>query len=168
MMKNRSKKYYREARKKTIERKRRIINSYCSDNPPAYEISQDNMIINGYGSYYPYWSIKFNGMLAKGKIHCSCKRCSFHSTTMQDKRILFSLEDKLNDYCFDESTKKLPNGALTLKSNIHKLAKGNYYPKGGLEGSKIPVDKNIDVKEFRKGLSERNKIEVINTEQLTR
>lgn len=157
MMKNRSKNYYREVRKKTIERKCRIINSYCSDNPPAYEISQDDMIMNGYGSYYPYWSIKYNGMLAKGKIHCSCKRCSFHGTTMQDKRIFLSMEDKLNDYYFDDSTKKLPNGALTLKSNIHKLAKGNYYPNGGIKGSKIPVDKNTNVEEFREYIIENKK-----------
>lgn len=45
--------YYREMRKKHIERKKRISNSY----------------------HYPL-ELKFDGMYSKGKIHCSCSMCA--------------------------------------------------------------------------------------------
>lgn len=49
-MSNRSREYYREVRAKAIARKR--------------DISKD------------YWHVKADGVLDKGKIHCSCWLCS--------------------------------------------------------------------------------------------
>lgn len=49
----RDRNYYREMRKKHIERKKRISNSY----------------------HYPL-ELKFDGMYSKGKIHCSCSMCA--------------------------------------------------------------------------------------------
>ena len=65
---NREKSYYREMRKKHINRKKRIVKK-------AYSLI-DN--------YYEH-----DGMYSKGKIHCSCWMCrrkSYDEATMMDKR----------------------------------------------------------------------------------
>lgn len=51
-MKNHNRGYYREQREKHISRKKKIIH------------------MNG-----NYWNYKFDGILSKGKIHCSCGMC---------------------------------------------------------------------------------------------
>ena len=98
-MANRTRDYYRKMRKKAINRKLKIINSYRQDNPPAFynENETDNELRNSYGDISSYWYVKHKGVLSKGKIHCSCGLCSFHGTTMQDRRKLASMESKLKN-----------------------------------------------------------------------
>ncbi|WP_097005302.1 hypothetical protein [Lacrimispora amygdalina] len=129
-MTNRTRDYYRKMRKKAINRKERIINSYRSDNLPSYFNGVEDCYDSDYyscGNIRPYWYVKHKGMLSKGKIYCSCDFCAFHEITEQDKRQLMSMESKLTDYYEDTSSKYATN-ILTLRSNIRKKAHGVYYP----------------------------------------
>lgn len=104
-MKNRSREYYREQRRKKIERKKRIIKGYLSDGVLKSIDSKDFMRapndVIGYCSY-PYWYEKYDGKLSKGKIHCSCPMCAFHETPMNDKRKLLRMKDQIEDLAFYE------------------------------------------------------------------
>lgn len=63
---NRTTAFYRDARRKTINRKKEIIKKQ---------------------NYY--WFYSHEGMLSKGKIHCSCPMCrckSYDEAQMTDKR----------------------------------------------------------------------------------
>lgn len=63
---NRARDYYRKVRAKAIRRKRRIIRDQ-----------------------HDYWHVKHEGMLSKGKIHCSCPLCrhkSYDEKSTADKR----------------------------------------------------------------------------------
>ena len=55
-MKNRERNYYRKQRIRHIKRKKRIIKELNN-----------------------YWLYEHEGVLSKGKIHCSCKLCSAKS-----------------------------------------------------------------------------------------
>ena len=74
----RSRGYYREQRQKHIERKKRIIKELGD-----------------------YWRIPHDGMLSKGKIHCSCPMCrgkdirGRHIKTLQEQRIDDDIPDQL-------------------------------------------------------------------------
>lgn len=84
----RTRAYRREVRNKTIARKKRICRAiYCIslggvDNP---------------GSWY-----KHDGQYSKGKIHCSCKLCTYSKwyglPTLTDMKELECLKDALKDY----------------------------------------------------------------------
>ena len=88
MEKNRTIDYYRKQRIKHINRKKRII----------HELDD-------------YWSYKYDGMLSKGKILCSCFICSgksaVHGPTIRDIRIKEGLDQQLLDlqeeYNLDEA-----------------------------------------------------------------
>lgn len=63
---NRTRDYYRKMRAKAIHRKRRIIKGQ-----------------------HDYWYVEHEGMLSKGKIHCSCPMCrhkSYDEKPATDKR----------------------------------------------------------------------------------
>ena len=104
-MANRSRNYYRKQRRRAIKRKEEIIKRW-HQNPEDY--------------------FKFHGMASKGKIHCSCQMCSFHATTMQDKRVLVSMVQKV-----DELEEMCP-GESTLINKMRKKINGRWYPNGGI------------------------------------
>lgn len=156
-MANRSRGYYRNMRIKAIERKKRIVKSYCADNLPAYEIPEEDRIggDNGYGSTDPYWYVEHDGMLAKGKIHCSCFECSFHGTSMQDVRKLHKMEARLDSSIYEnEEELDLPY-MKTLKNKIRKEANGRYYPKRGYIGTRLGSDKKRNYEEFAEVIKDR-------------
>lgn len=152
-MANRTRDYYRKQRKKAINRKLKIVNSYRHDNPPAF-YNADEMHFeydNSYGDISSYWHVNHKGMLAKGKIHCSCKLCSFHGTTMQDRRKLASMESKLNDYYNDEDSICIPNLPV-LKSKLRKEINGIYHPDTScLPGTTINTHSPFSHSEFEEG-----------------
>lgn len=153
IMANRTRDYYRKMRKKAINKKMKIINSYRQDNPPAFYNADetDYGYNNSYGSISPYWYVKNKGMLSKGKIHCSCSLCSFHGTTAQDRRQLTSMESKLNDYCDDDESIYIPN-LLTLKSKLKKEINGVYHPNTScISGTTIDCRNFFDYSEYEKG-----------------
>lgn len=61
---NRDRAYYRYQREKHINRKKGIIKR-----------------VSGVGND-PYWIVKHDGELSKGKIHCSCPLCRFYGPTV--------------------------------------------------------------------------------------
>jgi len=127
-MAKRSRGYYRAMREKTINRKRRIINSYRL------------------GKY-----VTHDGTLSKGKIHCSCEMCSFHGTSRQDTRKLIKMEDALTDLYYYPYIKSISSSSiLPLKNKICKDAKGRYYPKRGFKGTRLSANKKLDISEFQK------------------
>ena len=154
-MSNRARDYYRKMRKKAINRKERIINSYRSDNLPSNFTGEEDLNriqwSIGYGNIYPYWSVKHKGMLSKGKIHCSCDMCAFHGIAEQDQRQLMSMESKLTDYYEDKDSGNAAN-VLSLRSNIRKKAHGVYYPNSsnypGTTVYKHGDSKSFDYEEF--------------------
>lgn len=73
-MKKRTKAYYRYQRNKHIQRKKNII-------------KKKNC-----------WHVKFDGMLSKGKIHCSCYMCAFSGESVSDFRKKDSLRFRELDY----------------------------------------------------------------------
>lgn len=150
-MANRSRGYYREARKKAIKRKERIINSYRQDNPPAYPPDDFNPYESSYGDCSPYWYVKHTGMLAKGKIHCSCQMCAFHSTPRQDIRNL----EKMDSMLLDGETSISCSGIPVLRNQIRRNIRGNYYPKNGLIGTKVSSDPKNNVKEFQEVIHQK-------------
>ena len=80
---NRGSLYYRLERRKHIERKKRIIKE-----------------LGG------YWTVHHDGVLSKGKIHCSCPLCrskSYDYPKIQDIKTKQNLVDSVNDY-FEEET----------------------------------------------------------------
>lgn len=154
-MKNRSKAYYRDMRKKAIERKKRIINAYRHDNFPAYFNEYDDDYDSSYGNIFSCWYVAHKGMLAKGKIHCSCSLCSFHGTPMQDKRALKRMESSLLD--IEEENYHVNNSGIpTLKNQLRKSVNGVYYPKRGLPGTTISADKHQNISEFKNVVDERS------------
>ena len=77
-MKNRTKDYYRYQRNKHIQRKKKIIiNKVC-------------------------WYVKFDGMLSKGKIHCSCGLCAFSGKSASDSRKEDSMKFREFDYSISD------------------------------------------------------------------
>ena len=51
-----------------------------------------------------YWSYKHEGMLSKGKIHCSCWMCrskSYDEPSMSDKRKMEKMNSSYDDWFFD-------------------------------------------------------------------
>jgi len=91
-------------REKSINKKDKIIKSYRADSLPS-SVSEDTDIHDydsSYGNIHPYWVVKNKGRLSKSKIHCSCYMCSFHETSVSDKRKLMSMNEKLEDYVKDE------------------------------------------------------------------
>ena len=90
---NRSSNFYRHHCIRTINRKKRIIRD------------QHN-----------YWHVPFDGMLSKGKIHCSCWMCrhkSYDEAKMQDKhsaiKDLSQLEDISDTYNVNKEINKILN-----------------------------------------------------------
>lgn len=163
-MSNRSRDYYRKMRKKAINRKKKIINAYRADSIPAMygtTIDSEIMMERTYGGISPYWYVEHDGMLAKGKIHCSCGMCAFHETTMQDIRKLKKMEDQLNDFYNNEESTCSSTEILKLKNKIRKESKGRYYPKGGLIGTKVSSDKKINVSEFSDVIEKRKEMDAI-------
>lgn len=76
-MQNHSRAYYRDQRRRHIDRKKRIIK-----------------LQNG------YWYYEHEGILSKGKIHCSCWMCRrkfYDSAKVQDYRAAVGMIDQLND-----------------------------------------------------------------------
>lgn len=158
-MSNRSRDYYRKMRRRAINRKKKIINAYRSDNIPSMygmDIDADTMMERSYGDISPYWYVEHDGMLSKGKIHCSCGLCAFHETTMQDIRKLKKMESQIDDYCNEESS-CASTEIFTLRNKIHKEANGRYYPKGGMIGTKIHVDNKVNAEEFHELIKETKK-----------
>lgn len=79
-MQNRTRDYYRKQRKSHIDRKKRIIKDQND-----------------------YWHYKYDGVLSKGKIHCSCWMCRhkfYQEAAMSDVRKAISAIDKLVDSGF--------------------------------------------------------------------
>lgn len=152
-MANRSRGYYREARRKAIERKERIINSYRQDNPPAYPPEDfDSCRESSYGDCSPYWHVKHTGMLAKGKIHCSCQMCAFHGTPRQDVRTLEKMDSMLSDDSGSISCSEFS----VLRNRIRRNIRGNYYPKNGFVGTRVGTDSRNNVKEFQEAIHQRD------------
>jgi len=94
MARNRNRAYYRDVRKRHIDRKKRIIKNL------------DN-----------YWHYEYDGVLSKGKIHCSCGMCMAKTRNKKyrrrhihgnyapninykhsDQQKIESAESQLNDY----------------------------------------------------------------------
>lgn len=77
-MKNRSQDYYRHHRNRVINRKKKIIK--LANN---------------------YWHTEYDGILSKGKIHCSCWMCSNKSKVrglkISDLRKEAKIEDQLKE-----------------------------------------------------------------------
>lgn len=159
-MRNRG--YYRDVRKKAIERKERIINQYAEDNPPHlmdYDYSYNYGCEGPYtykdystGNYYPYYVVKNKGYLAKGKIHCSCAMCSCHDTTMRSKKRLMSLNDALDDAAAEVNTG-------TLKNKIKKEINGRYYFHN--TGYNRKTNDDVNYNEFKKILNDCYKAETV-------
>lgn len=82
---NRSKEYVRFQRYTHIERKKKIIKE------------QHN-----------YWNYKFDGVLSKGKIHCSCWMCSaktnVHGPKMSDLRKIEDMNYQVGEYYIGEGS----------------------------------------------------------------
>ncbi len=79
--------YFRSQRKKTIQRKKKLL----------YGI--------GGQDYLWAWTRGANGRLAKGKIHCSCPMCrskSYDDPTVRDKRSVGKAEDMIREYFREE------------------------------------------------------------------
>lgn len=74
-MSKRSNAYYRYQRARHILKKKNIIKKRCN-----------------------YWHIKFDGMLSKGEIHCSCMLCTFTGKTASDLRKEGSMQYKEKEY----------------------------------------------------------------------
>lgn len=159
-MRNRG--YYRDVRKKAIERKERIINQYAEDNPP-HLMDYDYNYNYGYeghyaykdyskGNYYPYYVVKNKGYLAKGKIHCSCAMCTYHDTTMRSKKRLMSLNDALDDAAAEVNTG-------TLKNKIKKEINGRYYFHN--TGYNRKANDDVNYNEFKEILNDRYKAETV-------
>ena len=165
-MRNRG--YYRDVRKKAIERKERIINQYAEDNPPHlmdYDYSYNYGYESHYaykdyskGNYYPYHVVKNKGSLAKGKIHCSCAMCAYHDTTMRSKKRLMSLNDALDDAATDVNTG-------TLKNKIKKEINGRYYFHNTGYNRKyngiLTNDDDVNYDEFKEILNDRYYAEAV-------
>lgn len=86
---SRSRSYTREMRNKHIARKKRIIKKVYS------------------GNYY----VSYNGMLSKGKVHCSCNLCAFakynkHQRTESDMRRIASCDEKMKEFYQTQKEKK--------------------------------------------------------------
>lgn len=159
-MANRSRGYYREARKKAIKRKERIINSYRQDNPPAYPPDDfDPCRESSYGDCSPYWHVKHTGMLAKGKIHCSCQMCAFHGTPRQDIRNL----EKMDSMLSDDGTSISYSGIPVLRNRIRRNIRGNYYPKSGFVGTKVGSKSKDSVEEFQEVIHHRKLENLVRT-----
>lgn len=96
---NRTRDYYRHQRKRVINRKRKIIHS------------QDD-----------YWYVPHDGMLSKGKIHCSCPMCrrkSYDEAKMQDLHStvgdLDMLEDVSDEFYVAKTVNKIKNRTARIK-----------------------------------------------------
>ena len=84
---NRGEAYNRYQRMAHINRKKRIIHSQ-----------------------HDYWWVDHDGMLSKGKIHCSCPLCrhkSYDYPKIQDIRNNEKLNESLEDYFFEENIENL-------------------------------------------------------------
>lgn len=84
----RTRAYRREVRNKTIIRKKRICRA-------IYGISLGG--VDNPGQWY-----KHDGQYSKGKIHCSCKLCTYGKwyglPTLKDEKEKIVKEDALRDY----------------------------------------------------------------------
>ncbi len=79
--------YYRSQRKRTIQRKERILHFWGSNE----EVTA--------------WERGANGRLAKGKIHCSCPMCrrkSYDDPTARDKRAMGKAKEMIREYFREE------------------------------------------------------------------
>lgn len=106
---HKNEKYRRMQRRNHIERKKKILKAYMSDGRPKALDSRDIFdehlteeevkFYNDhrYGCYVPYYTYTHDGMLNKGKIHCSCQMCAFHGVPQQDKRHLLAMLDRVDD-----------------------------------------------------------------------
>lgn len=185
-MAKRSRRYYRAMRRKAIARKKRIINSYRTDNPPAYINDMDDKIIKEFdrtfGNYEGYFFVKSKeyGRLDKGKIHCSCSLCGFHETPFQDKKLLNSMEDKINNYLengaydyneeYDDYNMEytyhelyeshddnyLIPGINVMINKIHKRTSKYSLPGKGYKGTRIGSDSSPDYEDFKQRINEHD------------
>lgn len=104
----------RNAFLKTEERKRKI-ESRSQDPRPGFMNDGDTFAYPhnqaGWGYWFPYYFVKHEGMLRKGKIHCSCPMCSAktnnkrnrcygpaHNPNMSDRRREDAMEYDLQQY----------------------------------------------------------------------
>lgn len=141
-MRNRN--YYRERRKKAIERKYRILNAYRHDNPPHYldELDIDTINRSSYGSFDSFYSVKHDGMLSKGKIHCSCEMCRTHDLPFRDKKKLSKMYHELEEYVSEYEVEAEMN---KIKRHFYEWdSKGSGYP-----GTSVHHSNNkVDISEF--------------------
>lgn len=96
-MKPRNRSYYRDVRDRHIKRKLYILRDCLHD---------------------PY-TLKFDGMASKNKIHCSCILCAFHETPISDKRILLKLDNELSE-C-DEYVATVERNRIRKRYNKYRL-----------------------------------------------
>lgn len=130
----RTRAYRRSQNKRVIDRKKKIIRAYAEDSMPAMYDAKTNPLdiakketwigISKYGSFFGYWNYKHEGMLRKGKIHCSCGMCSYHDTPRQDIRKFNSFESQLDDISDEYYVKP-------LKNKLHKTMYDKNYPNTG-------------------------------------
>ncbi|MDO5776274.1 MAG: hypothetical protein Q4P22_06605 [Eubacteriales bacterium] len=134
-MKHKCRSYRRMQREKHIERKKRILrdNVYCTmpkiiDDKDVITCDEqiEEMGIIGV-RYYPFFNVKAEGCLSKGKIHCSCPLCSFHGTTMQDRRNIDRMNDEILEYRDgDFCDSDIPISEVKQLSNkLKKISNGN-------------------------------------------
>ena len=150
---SRSRGYYREMRKRAINKKKGFLRRSMRGGMPHYLDSKDifNTDYCPTSSFGIYWYVKHEGELSKGKIHCSCKMCAYHDTPMQDKKRLMEMSDELDDLYEDVSA----DVVNSLKNKIHKVKSGRYYPNSGIEGSTVLTVSSDDHKDFERLISER-------------
>lgn len=72
---NRSRGYYRKMRERAINRKKKILGSTIEHDWVRLENKKVIMVPLGRIPEWTHW-YEYEGMLSKGKIHCSCPMCS--------------------------------------------------------------------------------------------
>ena len=171
----RSRGYYRYKREEKIARKKRILDYYRLDNAPHYldELDTEGPIKNSYGYYEPYTSVKHDGYLSKGKIHCSCMVCAFHEVPLPDKRKMDSMNEAIKDIdvpeseypefddlyyyydmygydydAYDDEDYHMDGAILHKLENRLKKKRNKYEVRGGFKGTSMGSDHNCDYDEF--------------------
>lgn len=152
---SRSRGYYREMRKRAIQKKKGFLKRSMRGNMP-HELDANDIFNTDYtltGSFGLYWYVKHDGELSKGKIHCSCGMCGYHDTPMQDKKRLMEMSDELDElYEMNVSS----DVVKPLKNKIRQMNKTKYYPNSGIKGTTLNVKSTADKSEFDQLIHERN------------
>lgn len=122
-MKKRPEEYYRKERIKAIRRKKKIIKDHLQDGIPK-EFDSQNLVgalhadVPGFDNF-SIWNYNHDGMLSKGKIHCSCPLCTFQGTTYSDAKRLERARYNLTDYMDEEGYNS------NIRKEIDKIEKKN-------------------------------------------